>query len=152
MTLTSIQRSWMLLLCERIIAYRHVVTVGGCVRAIFSLLKTSCLLPYYFERIWGNIQKLRYAFNARFVALRWHKNFSTNTASIALRYPWPHVRSEYELIRHTHTMHRCVPICLVRAYLAQSVRFKHICAIIGTELVLFSRGYSKSIVRTFLEG
>ena len=46
-----------------------VVVLGGCVRAIFALLKTSCLLPYYFERIFKKLQKtsknFKYAFNAR---------------------------------------------------------------------------------------
>ena len=55
-----------------------------------------------------------------------------------------------QLLMCTHTTLVSAHICLVRAYLRQSYRIIYNCAIIGTESVLFSRGYSKSIVRTIL--
>ena len=46
-----------------------MIMIGGCVRAIFALLKTSCLLPYYVRTILKVLSAfeeiLKYAFNAR---------------------------------------------------------------------------------------
>ena len=52
--------------------------IGGCVRAIFALLKTSCLLPYYFQRIFN---KLQICVQRSFVTLRY-----TSLHFVTLRY------------------------------------------------------------------
>ena len=41
--------------------------LGGCTRAIFSLLKESCLLPFYFQNFWANIQKVQISVQRIFV-------------------------------------------------------------------------------------
>ena len=130
--------------------FKISILLGGCIRAIFLLLKTSSLLPFFFKKYATQRypQKICVQRSQRiFVDI---KLVSTNKASFALRYPWLHVQSKCQLHRHTLIIRRCVPICLDRAYLHQSERNKHYRAIIGTELALFSRGYSKSIIRTFL--
>ena len=105
--------SWTLLL---------LFSLGGCVRAIFALLKTSCLLPYYFERIFKKLQKTSKNFNMR-------STLATHTQNI--QYEYSHFCAEiskstrainYQLLRRTHMTLVSAHICLVLAYLHQSER------------------------------
>ena len=106
--------------------------LGGCIKAIFSLLKESCLLTFYFQ----------IKFNARAKipeltqrSLQYIKPFSINILTVVLKYQWHHFQSTYKWLWHTHIIIPCVPICLLKANIYYLSRIKPFSSLICTEFL-----------------
>ena len=75
------EQHWKSMMLRRLMMF---IMVEGCVRAIFALLKTSCLLPFYFKNFWANIQRTSNMRPTLTSLHFWHKTVGMNTASTAL--------------------------------------------------------------------
>ena len=116
---------------------QYAVVIRGCTRAIFSLLKQSCLLPFYFQKVSSANSKYSKCIKMRFcrtsdIQISVQRIFVDIKLSVRIQHQLR--RDIYEnslsqltnyICARTHITLVSVAICLVRALLHQSEGTKH---------------------------